>query len=232
MEEESNIEKKAMEQEEEVKLTEEAETSEEEVNNGETEEEKEEVKLTDEAIVKNGETEEQQEEEVKITEKVLEEKPAEQTGKKKILIAIDETDFSHYALDWALETLRDTILHSELILLSVAPVSGLKSVYTASLGPAPSELLVLTEDTEEKFAQLILDRAEAICNQHGMTAEMLTELGEPEHVICEKVEKLNIDMLIIGSHGRGPIQRAFLGSVSYYCAHHAKCPVLVVKKPH
>jgi hypothetical protein len=26
--------------------------------------------------------------------------------------------------------------------------------------------------------------------------------------------------------------RAVLGSVSDYCAHHAKCPVIIVKKPH
>ncbi|KAM7270678.1 hypothetical protein ACFE04_029892 [Oxalis oulophora] len=201
-----------MEGEEEVKLLEESKTTEE--------------------VVKNGETEEtQQVEEVKITEKVEDEKPIKQ-GKKKILMPIDETEYSHYALDWALETLKDSIQHSEFIILSVQPVSDLKSVYASSFGPAPNELIAMMQETEKKFAQLILDKAEEICNQHGVTAEILTELGDPEHVICEQVEKLNIDMLIIGSHGRGPIQRAFLGSVSYYCAHHAKCPVLVVKKPH
>ncbi|MBA0601484.1 hypothetical protein Gorai_004659 [Gossypium raimondii] len=55
----------------------------------------------------------------------------------------------------------------------------------------------------------------------------MTEVGDPKEKICEAVEKLNIELLILGSHGRGAIQRAFLGSVSNHCVHNAKCPVLV-----
>ncbi|KAF8033070.1 hypothetical protein BT93_D1842 [Corymbia citriodora subsp. variegata] len=60
---------------------------------------------------------------------------------------------------------------------------------------------------------------------------MATKVGEPKEAICEAAEKLDVQLLILGSHSRGAVQRAFLGSVSDYCVHNAKCPVLVVRKP-
>lgn len=35
----------------------------------------------------------------------------------------------------------------------------------------------------------------------------MTEFGDPKDVIYEAVEKLNIQLLVLGSHGRGAIQR-------------------------
>uniref|UniRef100_A0A7N2QXX5 UspA domain-containing protein n=1 Tax=Quercus lobata TaxID=97700 RepID=A0A7N2QXX5_QUELO len=65
----------------------------------------------------------------------------------------------------------------------------------------------------------------------SIVAETVTEVGDPKVAIYEAVEKLNIQLLVLGSHGRGAIKRAFLGSVSNYCVHNVKCPVLVVRKP-
>ncbi|RVX12514.1 hypothetical protein CK203_011816 [Vitis vinifera] len=62
-------------------------------------------------------------------------------------------------------------------------------------------------------------------------AETITEVGDPKEAICKAVEKLNIQFLVLDSHGRGAFGRAFLGSVSNYWSHNAKCPVLVVRKP-
>uniref|UniRef100_A0A453AQ76 UspA domain-containing protein n=1 Tax=Aegilops tauschii subsp. strangulata TaxID=200361 RepID=A0A453AQ76_AEGTS len=55
--------------------------------------------------------------------------------------------------------------------------------------------------------------------------------GEPRFVLCNAVEKHHADLLVVGSHGYGAIKRAFLGSVSDYCAHHAHCSVMIVKQP-
>ncbi|KAL6969869.1 hypothetical protein U1Q18_029584, partial [Sarracenia purpurea var. burkii] len=62
-------------------------------------------------------------------------------------------------------------------------------------------------------------------------AETITEIGNPKDAICEAVEKLQIELLILGSYSKGALKRTILGSVSSYCTHNAKCPVLVVKKP-
>jgi nucleotide-binding universal stress UspA family protein len=37
--------------------------------------------------------------------------------------------------------------------------------------------------------------------------ETITEVGEPKEVICEVAEKLNVELLVLGSHGRGVVER-------------------------
>ncbi|KAK4783580.1 hypothetical protein SAY86_007954 [Trapa natans] len=43
--------------------------------------------------------------------------------------------------------------------------------------------------------------------------------GDPRTVMCEAVEKYRATVLVVGSHGYGPMKRAVLGSVSDFCAH-------------
>lgn len=60
--------------------------------------------------------------------------------KKKIMVAIDESECSHLALQWALDNLGHTIAGSELIVFSVQPSSNYGSVYAASYGAARKTL--------------------------------------------------------------------------------------------
>ncbi|XP_037487549.1 universal stress protein A-like protein isoform X1 [Triticum dicoccoides] len=150
---------------------------------------------------------------------------------QKMMVAIDESECSHYALEWALRNLAPR----RLILFTVQPFSPLSYLPAGSpraVGPsvASPELIRSVTEHQRQLAQALVDKAKAICAEHGVEAETAIEVGDPKETICEAAEKLNVDLLILGSHSRGPIQRFFLGSVSNYCSHHAKCPVLVVKK--
>lgn len=60
----------------------------------------------------------------------------------------------------------------------------------------------------------------------------LTSRGVPANVICDLAEQEDIDLIIVGSHGRGAMQRALLGSVSQAVVRHATVPVLVVRGEH
>ncbi|XP_002283402.1 universal stress protein A-like protein [Vitis vinifera] len=151
--------------------------------------------------------------------------------KKKMMVCIDESEYSHHALNWALENLRDSLSNFQLIVFTVQSLSDFTYIHASTLGVAPPDLITEVQERQKKVAFALLERAKEICAQCGIVAETITEVGDPKEAICKAVEKLNIQFLVLGSHGRGAFGRAFLGSVSNYCMHNAKCPVLVVRKP-
>jgi nucleotide-binding universal stress UspA family protein len=55
------------------------------------------------------------------------------------------------------------------------------------------------------------------------------EAGDVSGTVCRIAGELNVDVIVVGSHGRGAIERLLLGSVSDQIVRHAPCPVLVVR---
>ncbi|XP_050374463.1 universal stress protein A-like protein isoform X2 [Argentina anserina] len=149
------------------------------------------------------------------------EQQGEEKMKQKVMVAFNESELSQYALEWTLKNLGSAIHNSELLVFTAQPV-------TIDFAP---ELIAAIQENYKKVALNLLHKAKTICANYGITARTVTEIGDPKKAICEAVEKLNIDLLVLGSHGRGIVQRAFLGSVSNYCVHNAGCTVLVVRKP-
>ncbi|KAH7843300.1 hypothetical protein Vadar_014951 [Vaccinium darrowii] len=145
--------------------------------------------------------------------------------KKKVMVAIEESECSHYALEWALQNLGNSIANAHLFIFTVQPNPDDTCMYM------PTDVARSFQENQKKFSLAVLEKAKEICSKYGISAETMTEVGNPKEVICEAVEKFHIQLLVLGSHSRGALKRAFLGSVSNYCAHHAKCQVVVVKKP-
>jgi len=52
----------------------------------------------------------------------------------------------------------------------------------------------------------------------------------PARAICEYAETHGVDLIVIGSHGRGPIERWLIGSVAERVVRHAKASVYVVRQ--
>ncbi|MCD6292580.1 MAG: universal stress protein [Deltaproteobacteria bacterium] len=59
--------------------------------------------------------------------------------------------------------------------------------------------------------------------------ETIVVEGEPADSIVQLARKHDIDLLVIGSTGKGAVKRAFLGSVSAEVIEHAPCGVYVVR---
>ena len=55
------------------------------------------------------------------------------------------------------------------------------------------------------------------------------ETGHPADVILCVGEEESCDLIVLGSRGLGEVKRFLLGSVSDAVAHHAYCPVLIVR---
>jgi nucleotide-binding universal stress UspA family protein len=53
--------------------------------------------------------------------------------------------------------------------------------------------------------------------------------GDPAESIVDAARSERADVIVVGSHGRGALGRALIGSVSDQVVRHAPCPVLVVR---
>jgi nucleotide-binding universal stress UspA family protein len=61
------------------------------------------------------------------------------------------------------------------------------------------------------------------------TIDQQIETGDAAATICLVARDLGVDVVVIGSHGKGFLSRVLLGSVSEHVTRHAPCPVLVVR---
>jgi nucleotide-binding universal stress UspA family protein len=151
----------------------------------------------------------------------------------KVVVAIDDSDISYYALSWAIDFIianrRDdcklVVLHAQHpIETFMYPVAG-HAVY------APTLATDAVKKANEENSKRIMSKAINICKSKEVDALTAIAEGDPKDAICEAAEKLHADLLVVGSRGLGMVKRAFLGSVSDYLTHHARCPVLIVKPP-
>jgi len=76
-----------------------------------------------------------------------------------------------------------------------------------------------------------MQKARDICSGSPAKVEEKIVKEDAREALCDAVNTVGADFLVIGSHGYGTVKRTLLGSVSNYCAHHVKCPVLIIKKP-
>jgi universal stress protein A len=86
----------------------------------------------------------------------------------------------------------------------------------------------LEEDLEhaaEKDLQVILQEFQLA----GLKAESSIEIGNPSDVILDKSRDLDVNLVIMGSHGKKGLSRLIMGSVAETVVRKANCPVLIVK---
>lgn len=144
-----------------------------------------------------------------------------------VLLATDGSERALAALSRGVDIVgRD----HRFLLLSVVPPSFIPS---ATVGPMDSHPLVLDPAVEEELEQNERTTAEANLTELrttvGIDGENLVEIGEPGPTICAVAEREAVDVVVIGSHGHGWLQRVLIGSVSNHVLHHAPCPVLVIR---
>jgi nucleotide-binding universal stress UspA family protein len=78
------------------------------------------------------------------------------------------------------------------------------------------------EKTEKEFTAQLDERLKAIPH------EVVIARGETWNALLSFVEKKNIDLLVMGTHGRTGLGRAMLGSVAEAVFRQCQCPVLTI----
>lgn len=140
---------------------------------------------------------------------------------KKILVATDASEYSRRALRTALEIART--FNAEVELLFVTYIREAYWGYNAAYG-----ILVPQEQIDEA-GELALEATLEGIDVGDVSLRKKKVQGYPASVILEEIAKENIDLVVMGSHGYGPIVGQVLGSVSQRVVQRAACPVLIVK---
>jgi nucleotide-binding universal stress UspA family protein len=76
----------------------------------------------------------------------------------------------------------------------------------------------------ERIVAGVLDAAAAV----GVAGQGIVVTGYAPEQICVLAEEWDARLIVIGTHGRGPVRRFAFGSVATAVLHHARRPVLVV----
>ena len=64
----------------------------------------------------------------------------------------------------------------------------------------------------------------------GIAVTFLVWEGDPADTVLDAAKAEDVDMIVLGSHGRGPIGRLLLGSVSQRVVRQATVPVVVINE--
>ncbi|CAN5735563.1 hypothetical protein BH10ACT1_BH10ACT1_00730 [soil metagenome] len=144
-----------------------------------------------------------------------------------VLLTTDGSDLAMAAMAKGVELLGR---EHRFLALSVVPPAFAPS---AAIGPMDSHPVLVDPALEDALEEE--DRAESTVELAELnevlevTAEPLVEIGEPGPVICEVAARVGADVVVMGSHGHGWLQRVLIGSVSHHVLQHAPCPVLVMR---
>ena len=131
----------------------------------------------------------------------------------RIMVAYDGSDPAKRALE------RVATLHGEheITVLSVVPVLS---------GAGRGGGIDGTSDVAEH--RRMLDEAAALLADRGIQAKALEAVGHPAEVIVDVAAKEKFDLVAIGPHEHGVMQR-IIGSTTSHVVGHTSCDVLVVR---
>ena len=146
--------------------------------------------------------------------------------RKKILVAIDGSPYSDKAAEEAVRMAAGnrSQFKSKIYALLVVP-----NVQSSSYSDfVPVKPLTETENWEEirKRIFYIIEKSAA---EYDIPLEMIVEAGEPAEKLIEFAQQEGVDVIVIGSSGKGFLQRRLKGSVSHRVAELAPCSVYLVR---
>jgi nucleotide-binding universal stress UspA family protein len=144
----------------------------------------------------------------------------------KVLLAIDGSESAARAAElvhgigWPAGS---TIRVVSVIQPAIAPAMWLPGMITS-----PEAIDVIAASAVAQAASIV-DGVAALLAADGRTVEQRVIEGRPASAIIDMARAFEPDLLVVGSHGRGRIASAVLGSVSAEVVEHASCPVLVAR---
>lgn len=146
---------------------------------------------------------------------------------KTILAATDLSSASALAVDRGLMLARNhhakyTLIHA----LGSDVTHALRSI--ASAAPNIEEL---SHKILEQTRQHMHDMVSQCPNRQNVDVELVIQADSATTAIPAYAKQIHADLLVVGAHGTGLVQRTLIGSTATRLVRQAHCPVLVVKQP-
>ncbi|HIK16950.1 MAG TPA: universal stress protein [Leptolyngbyaceae cyanobacterium M33_DOE_097] len=154
----------------------------------------------------------------------------------KILVALDSSGVSRNVFAESVSLAKQN--NARLMLVHV--LSPVDDGYPSPIYPGADSLYTSlhTEAVKayarqwEIFEREGLELLKSLANQAiaaGVETEFTQNVGDPGEVVCRIAESWNADLIVVGRRGRTGLAELFLGSVSNYVLHHARCSVLTIQ---
>ena len=146
-----------------------------------------------------------------------------------ILVATDGSESAIDAARRSMDLLRPSAL---IVLVAVIPEDP--------MGPSmpPAAATGISDKQAEKDwkrataeGQAALDRTTSALGAE-VEVRLVPDDEKAGAAIVRVASEMNADVLVVGSSSKGWLSRLFGGSVSDYVAHHAPCPVMLIRHDH
>jgi nucleotide-binding universal stress UspA family protein len=143
---------------------------------------------------------------------------------KTILVPVDFSDVTLKVIKVAVHLAKP--FQSRIILMHVSQLRpsllGIGAGPDAVPVPQTPEAIALPDYTE-RFGRL-----KEMVASIGLVSTTVEVEGVPADLILAQAENSRVDLIVLGSHSRGPLSHLFLGSVADGVLQRARCPVLIV----
>lgn len=138
----------------------------------------------------------------------------------RVVVGVDGSEHSIAALRWAAR--YAAIMRLPLVVVTAWP-------FPEEPAPLGIEISVPWQEELIHRARAALDEIadECVPTTEGAQVETRVVPGHPAQVLLDETSP--DDLLVVGSCGRGAVEKLMFGSVSDRCVRHPRCPVVVVR---
>lgn len=141
---------------------------------------------------------------------------------RSILVPLDGSSLAEQAIPLASRIAQPAGSKVRLALVHQLPA--------APLDPAAASLFTSIELATRKSERAYLRGTQATLRERGVRlSAAVTLTGNPGPALAEHVRDLGIDLVVMATHGRGGLRRAWLGSVADYLVRTLEIPVMLVR---
>ncbi|MBW2005213.1 MAG: universal stress protein [Deltaproteobacteria bacterium] len=142
---------------------------------------------------------------------------------KKVLFCTDFSENADYAFDFAYGIAkRDEGL---LYILHVIPHNPHQTFAEKYVSKEDLERIQknIEEDLDDNYSERYIKKIE-----NGVKFEIVTKSGREDNEILKFAKKENVDIIVMGTHGRTGIEHVLFGSVAEKVLRHSPFPVFII----